>query len=144
MNKIETIKVTAPRPDLVPTRGSEHAAGYDLYADESGEIEPGKRLMVSTGICMQIPTGYYGKIECRSGLALKYGLITLGTIVDEDYRGVIRVILYNSGTEKYTFNMGDRIAQMIILKHHADTPLERVDKLDDTVRNFGGFGASGV
>lgn len=125
-----------------PTRGSESAAGYDLYSAECGIIPAGHRKMISTDVKMAIPEGYYGRIAPRSGLAVKKGIDMFGGVVDSDYRGVVRCILYNSSDEEFTYEIGDRIAQIIITPYSAPT-IEEVEVLETTTRGEGGFGSTG-
>lgn len=127
----------------VPTRGSSFSAGYDLVADESLKIPVNNRAMISTGIAIALPTKHFGRIAPRSGLALKNGIDVLAGVIDEDYRGEVKVILYNSGDEDFTINKGDRIAQLIIQSYLAPV-LEVTNTLDDTVRSEGGFGSTGI
>ena len=133
----------------MPTYGTDHAAGMDLYVDilgDTGEnsldLQPGQWHMFKTGIAMALPCGYYGRISPRSGLALKNGLDVLAGTIDADYRGKINVILINFGTEPYTFNHGDRVAQMIITTY-SYAELVEVDELDDTARGDGAYGSTG-
>lgn len=147
-----------------PTRGSEHAAGLDLYFDfgkqfetmsQPDDAEPyewdeettltlgaGERTVIHTGISMAIPEGYYGQIAPRSGLAVKHGLEILAGVIDADYRGEIMVAVLNSGTQPISFKHHDRVAQMLILPCAMDIP-ELVDELPDTNRGDGGFGSTG-
>lgn len=129
----------------IPTRGSLGAAGYDLYAclEQDISINAGHRVMISTGVSIEIPEGFYGKIEARSSLAFKYGVIVLAGVVDSDYRGEIKVILFNSGTEILDIKHGDRIAQIIFHKHEIPK-LVVVENLSSSVRNLAGFGSTGV
>jgi dUTP pyrophosphatase len=129
-----------------PKRGSEYAAGLDLCSVEQLFIWPGERKMISTGICLEIPPGYYGHIAPRSGIAVKYGIMTMAGVIDADYRGEIKVVLYNSNKDKdakFEVSLGDRIAQLILLAV-AGFPIEVVTELSDTVRSDGGFGSTGV
>ncbi|MGG5810986.1 dUTP diphosphatase [Falsiroseomonas sp. CW058] len=131
----------------IPSRGSAGAVGYDLCADlqEAGEvtIHPRGRAAIPTGIAVAIPEGLYGRIAPRSGLALKAGVDVFGGVIDPDYRGEIKVILHNSGSEPLTIGHGDRIAQ-IILERVAVMPVMEVDRLDATVRGSSGFGSTGM
>ena len=127
---------------ITPKRGSTGACAYDLYAASGGSIGAGKRGTIPTGVCVGLPSGYYAKIESRSGLASNYGLIALGTICDSDYRGEYKVMLFNSGDKDFEYHRGDRIAQLIILKHEVAN-FEVVDNLEETDRGIGGFGSSG-
>ncbi|CBQ73304.1 probable dUTP pyrophosphatase [Sporisorium reilianum SRZ2] len=126
----------------LPTRGSALAAGYDLYAAEKVVLPRGGRKVVQTGICLAIPTGHYGRVAPRSGLASKHGIDTGAGVIDEDYRGLLGVLLFNFGDADFTINEGDRIAQLIIEK--ISTPeVQEVDSLDETLRGAGGFGSTG-
>lgn len=128
---------------VVPVRSSEGAAGYDLAAVEGGHIEPMGRLLVRTGISIEIPPGLYARVAPRSGLATKYGIHVGAGVIDRDYRGEVRVLLFNFGNERFTFEPGDRIAQLILEKIH--TPIVLVkDSLTDTDRGSSGFGSTGL
>jgi dUTP pyrophosphatase len=129
-----------------PTRGSHCAAGLDLYAVEQLFIWPGERKVIATGICVEIPAGFYGHIAPRSGIAVKYGMMTMAGVIDADYRGEIKVVLYNSNKDenaKFEVALGDRIAQLILLAV-AGFPIEVVTELSDTARSEGGFGSTGI
>lgn len=125
----------------VPTKGTAQSAGYDLYAAESGTIFSKDRKMIDTGIIIEIPDGYYGKISPRSGLALKYGIDVFAGVIDSDYRNNIKCILYNSGEKDFEFKVGDRIAQIIFMKYY-NTEFEMVEYINETERK-GGFGSTG-
>ncbi|SAM82407.1 probable dUTP pyrophosphatase [Ustilago bromivora] len=126
----------------LPTRGSALAAGYDLYASERVVLPRGGRKVVQTGICLAIPTGHYGRVAPRSGLASKHGIDVGAGVIDEDYRGLLGVLLFNLGDADFTINEGDRIAQLIIEK--ISTPkVQQVESLDETLRGEGGFGSTG-
>jgi len=130
----------------LPAYATDGAAGCDLRAAvaESLTLLPGGRTLVPTGIAVAIPEGFEGQVRMRSGLAVKHGLALLnapGTI-DSDYRGEIRIILANLGSEPATISRGDRIAQLVIAPV-ARAKLERVDTLPDTRRGGGGFGSTG-
>jgi dUTP pyrophosphatase len=101
-------------PDaIVPTRASPGSVGYDLYSTETMSIGAHERGIVSTGIATTIPMGVYGRIAPRSGLAVKHGIQTGAGVIDPDYTGELKVILFNHGTEKFDIKQGDRIAQLI-------------------------------
>lgn len=134
-----------------PTYGTPEAAGADLYANvllnTNGQrdtlvIEPNHRKLFRTGVAVELPPGTYAKIEGRSGLAFKNGLIVLGGVIDSDYRGDVGVILYNSSHEPVTIKHGDRIAQLIIQSYIAGV-FEEAEKLEGTTRQAAGFGSSG-
>ncbi|MCI9617611.1 MAG: dUTP diphosphatase [Eubacterium sp.] len=131
---------------VIPTYGSEYAAGADLYAciDEAVTIEPGETAFIGTGIAMEIPMGYAGFIYARSGLSCKKGLAPANKVgvVDADYRGEITVALYNHASEKRVVEPQERIAQMVIAPF-LKVDFEEVNELSDTVRGIGGFGSTG-
>ena len=132
---------------IIPTYGSEYAAGADLYAciDEPVTIMPQETAFIGTGIAMEIPMGYAGLVYARSGLSCKQGLAPANKVgvVDADYRGEITVALYNHSNEEKTVESGDRIAQMVVTPFlHVD--FNEVKQLSDTVRGVGGFGSTGT
>ena len=130
----------------LPEKGSEFAAGFDLFAhvDEPVTIHPHETVMISTGLAMEIPEGYFGGIYARSGIASKKGLRPANCtgVVDADYRGEVFVSLHNDSDEYRTISSGDRIAQLIIHKFF-DMPMEVATELSETVRGSGGFGSTG-
>lgn len=131
----------------IPTRGSEYAAGYDLYAATEYDIEisPHSTIKVGTGIAMELPEGTFGAIFARSGLATKKGLRPANCVgvCDSDYRGEYIVPLHNDTDEMMSIAAGERIAQLIVMDFN---PVEfnEVDSLNDTDRGIGGFGSSGT
>lgn len=130
---------------MLPELGSSGSAGYDLRSNQDGYLGVGDRAVVPTGLAVQIPVGYAGFIQPRSGLAAKHGITVLNTpgLIDSDYRGELKVILYNASKyEYYEVKKGDKIAQLVIQK--VETPgIFEVDELDATVRGEGGFGSTG-
>lgn len=131
----------------LPTRGSEYAAGYDLYActdEDVIHIPPHSTKMIGTGIAAAIPAGYFGGVAARSGLACKQGLAPANKfgVLDSDYRGEIFVALHNDMGVERTINNGDRIAQLIVLPFLA-VEWNEVDELNGTERGSGGFGSTG-
>ncbi len=136
------VKLLTPSAKM-PTRGSAHAAGYDLYAASAIRIDPGGRGLVSTGISIAIPVDSYARIAPRSGLAVKNGIQTGAGVVDSDYRGEVKVLLFNQGDAEFKVNEGDRIAQLLLEKVY--TPeVEGVENLEESVRGAGGFGSTGA
>lgn len=131
---------------VVPSRGSEYAAGYDLYAclDCPVEIEPGTNKKIGTGLSIAVPEGYFGAVFARSGLATKEGLRPANCvgICDSDYRGEYIVPVYNDSSETRTVKNGDRIAQLVIMPF-LPADFSEVDELDDTGRGTAGFGSTG-
>lgn len=137
------LKVKLVHPEAqVPTRGSIHSAGVDLYAPEGHRLVPGQRKLIPTGIQIAVPHGFYGRVAPRSGLAFKHGIDVLAGVIDSDYRGDLGVILINTGTQNFIIQKGDRIAQLIV--EAILTPeVIQVKELDDTERGAGGFGSTG-
>ena len=126
----------------LPTRGSEHAAGLDLYAAHGETILGRRHRIIGTGISVAIPGGHVGLIWPRSGLAARYGLDVLAGVIDADYRGEIRVVLANHGQIDVDIEAGERIAQLLIQPITMLEPIEA--ELDDTDRGQSGFGSTGV
>jgi dUTP pyrophosphatase len=126
----------------LPTRGSAHAAGLDLYSIDNLTIEPGQRVLARTGLASAIPEGYYGRVAPRSGLATKNGLDVMAGVIDADYRGEIRCLLYNAGDEPISLPAQSKICQLIIEK--IITPVAVwADEISGTDRGSGGFGSTG-
>lgn len=132
---------------IIPTRGSEDAAGYDLYANNEQRllINSGDTVKVGTGIAMEIPEGYFGAIFARSGLATKQGLRPANCVgvVDSDYRGELIVALHNDSNEPREIMPNDRIAQLVIMPYLTVDFVES-DTLDDTDRGEGSFGSTDI
>jgi dUTP pyrophosphatase len=128
----------------VPSRATEHAAGLDVVAAEDVTLAPGERHAVATGFAIAIPHGYEVQVRPRSGLALKHGITCLNTpgTIDSDYRGEVRVILANLGSEPFEVRRGERIAQLVpapVLQANFAEAAE----LSETARGAGGFGSTG-
>lgn len=136
------VKRLAPSA-TIPTRGSALAAGFDLYASRPASVPPRGKAMVDTDISIALPSGTYGRVAPRSGLAAKHSIHTGAGVIDADYRGPLKVILFNLGDEEFKVNEGDRIAQLILEEVRMAPALE-VEDLDETVRGQGGFGSTGV
>jgi dUTP pyrophosphatase len=117
-------------------------AGFDLYATEEGSIAPNERMMVPVGICTSFSPEYYMRVAPRSGLAVKSGINVLAGVIDSSYRGEWKVILHNTSNIYFHFEIGDRIAQAIPEKISTEE-FTFVERLNDTERGAGGFGASG-
>jgi dUTP pyrophosphatase len=147
MNSVEVeIKCLHPN-SRTPAYETEHAAGMDLRAHLEQELSlyPGERVLVETGIAIALPQGYEAQVRPRSGLALKHGVSLLNSpgTIDADYRGEIKVVLINHGSEVFKVSNGDRIAQLVV------APVSRVEwkettELNRTVRADGGFGHTGI
>ena len=131
----------------LPSYESKAAAGMDLRAALSDpiSIKPGDRMLVPTGLKMAIPTGFEAQIRPRSGLAYRHGVTLLNTpgTIDADYRGEVKVLIINHGEHAFTISHGDRIAQMVIAPVSQAT-IKEADSLDETERNEGGFGSTGI
>jgi dUTP pyrophosphatase len=131
---------------IIPARGSQQAAGYDLYAcaDHDIIIAPHSTIKVGTGLSMAIPAGYFGAVYARSGLAAKEGLRPANCVgvVDSDYRGEIIVALHNDTDAERTIDKSERIAQIVVMPY-LSVEFRETDELDDTERGSGGFGSTG-
>lgn len=132
----------------IPIYGTSQSAGFDLPAylpEGSIVLEKGKRMLVPTGIFIELPCGYEAQVRARSGLAIKNGIGLVNGIgtVDADYRGELKIPMINWGDEDFTINDGDRIAQVVIAKHER-AEFELCEELGETERGSGGFGHTGV
>jgi len=127
----------------VPSRASNGAAGYDLYATEDTLLNSMERKLLNTGVKVSIPKGFYGRLAPRSGLALKNGLDVLAGVIDSDYTGEVGVLLINLSCDPITIKTGDRIAQIIFEKCF-DVDFTIVDELPKTDRGTDGFGSTGI
>ena len=132
---------------IIPTTGSEYAAGYDLYAATSTPIilSPSATVLIGTGWAMEVPLGFFGAIFARSGLATKEGLRPANCVgvIDSDYRGEVKVALHNDSTMDRTIEPGERIAQLIVLPYYKTDKFVETDELEETARGVGGFGSTG-
>jgi dUTP pyrophosphatase len=126
----------------IPSRANATDAGADLYSVEKVLIPSLSRALVKTGVSIEIPENYYGRIAPRSGLAFKNGIDVLAGVIDSSYRGELGVILFNTDNKEYVVNIGDKIAQLIIEAHY-NFEFELSDKLQETNRGSGGFGSTG-
>lgn len=131
---------------IIPSKGSEHAAGYDLYAllEKQVVIYPHETVKIGTGLSIQPPIGYFGAIFPRSGLATKQGLRPANCVgvCDEDYTGEYIVALHNDTETAWTVNSGDRIAQLVFMPY-LSVEFKEVNALDKTNRGDSGFGSTG-
>lgn len=127
---------------IKPSRGSDEAAGYDLYVYESGLLMPNETRLFDTGISIRVPEGTYGRIAPRSSVSKRSILVNAG-VIDRDYTGPVKVMLHNLSNDNFVIEKGNRIAQLILEK--ISTPeVELVEELDDTERGDGGFGSTGI
>ena len=125
----------------LPSRGSVGSVGLDLRSVDKVTVNPGERKLVDTGLAFVLPAGTYGRLAPRSSLSCK-GIDVKAGVIDPDYRGEVKVLLYNFGTEPFTFDEGTRIAQLILEKV-TFANVEEILELDDTARGDGGFGSTG-
>jgi len=142
-----TLRFSRLSPDAVPPeRAHSDDAGYDLRAAEACTLGPGERASVGTGLAVAVPDGCAGLVLPRSGLALRHGiaLVNAPGLIDSGYRGEVRVLLLNTDrSEPFQVSVGDRIAQLVVVRHEAGE-LQEVESLDETVRGSAGFGSTGV
>ena len=147
MNKYDVRIKKLNENAVIPTYGSEFAAGADLYAclSEPLTIEPDETAFVHTGLSVELPLGFAGLVYARSGLACKRDLAPANKVgvIDCDYRGEIMVALHNHGKTAQTIENGERLCQMVVARHET-VDWEAVDTLDSTQRGAGGFGHTGT
>lgn len=145
------IKIKLTHPDCMPKIGSAYAAGMDLRAffgtnpaADLRAIAPGKSLMIDTGVAVEIPRGWFGLVVPRSSLGKRHLMIanTAG-VIDSDYRGTIKMNLFNYGSEIQTLENFERLCQLVVVPHYSTHNFEIVDELGETDRGEGGFGSSG-
>jgi dUTP pyrophosphatase len=144
MIDIEVKRLTNGEGLPLPAYASDGAAGLDVVAAEDLILEPGTRQAVATGFAIAIPHGFEVQVRPRSGLALKHGITCLNTpgTIDSDYRGEVKVILANLGSQPFEVRRGERIAQLVpapVLR----AAFREVGELDSTERGAGGFGSTG-
>lgn len=135
------VKKLSERAQL-PTRGSTFAAGYDLYAARETVVPARGKILVDTDISIAVPAGTYGRIAPRSGLAAKNFIDTGAGVIDADYRGPLKVLLFNHADVDYDIKQGDRIAQLV-LERIVNPDVFEVPELEQSVRGAGGFGSTG-
>ncbi|KAL6886635.1 dUTP diphosphatase [Trichoderma longibrachiatum] len=135
------VKKLSPQARL-PTRGSAFAAGYDLYAAKDTVVPARGKVLVDTDISIAVPAGTYGRIAPRSGLASKHFIDTGAGVIDADYRGPVKVLLFNHADADYEIKEGDRIAQLV-LERIVTPDVVEVGELEESVRGAGGFGSTG-
>ena len=134
-------------PDLpLPARQTEGSAGYDVCSAEPDlELFPGERRAISTGLRMELPSDVECQVRPRSGLALRHGLTipNAPATIDPDYRGELKVILWNAGSEKMAISRGMRIAQLVFARFESPR-IEEAEEIGETARGTGGFGSTGA
>lgn len=140
------VKIVNKSQNEIPAYSTKHSAGMDLRADlpEPVIIHPQERILIPTGLFIQLPEGYEAQVRPRSGLAINRGITVLNSpgTIDADYRGEIKVILINLSQEDFIINNGERVAQMII-SAYKQIEWDEVGQLDDSERGKGGFGHTG-
>jgi len=141
------VKIINHSSHPLPSYQTDHAAGMDLHAQLEADIslKPLERVLVPTGLYMELPVGYEAQIRPRSGMAYKHGITVLNSpgTIDADYRGEVKVLLVNLSNDTFTIQHGDRIAQMIVAAH-AQVSWEETDLLGETKRGAGGYGSTGI
>jgi len=141
------VNIVNQSPFTLPEYATEHSAGMDLRANttEPIELKPLQRMLIPTGLFIELPEGYEAQIRPRSGLAAKYGISIVNTpgTIDPDYRGEIKIILVNLSDTPFVLNPGERIAQMIIARFE-HIRWNQVSELNTTQRGEGGFGHTGT
>ena len=141
------VKIVKKNPFKLPEYETKGSAGVDLQAFIENPIilKPMERSLVPTGLFIELPEGYEAQVRARSGLAIKNGISLVNGIgtIDSDYREEIKVILINLGDKDFIINNGDRIAQMVFIKHE-QVKFELTEELEDTKRGAGGFGHTGI
>lgn len=140
--QVFAVQKTDPRA-IIPKKATNNSAGFDLYNIENVTLKSGERKAINIGLRMGIPEGYYGRIAPRSGLALKHGIDVMGGVIDNDYRGEVKVILINHGSEDFEIKPKYRIAQIILEKYYTETFIGVTKSLVKTERGEGGFGSTG-
>jgi dUTP pyrophosphatase len=149
---VPTLSSTSQPPLLIkklsgdattPTRGSAFAAGYDLYAAKPITIPARGKALVSTDLSIATPEGTYGRVAPRSGLAAKNFIDTGAGVIDADYRGEVKVLLFNHAESDFEVKKGDRVAQLVLERIYTPEIVE-VENLEESVRGAGGFGSTGV
>jgi dUTP pyrophosphatase len=147
MIRVRVRRLPAARDLPLPAAASAGSSGFDLRAALAGEVvlRPGERLLVPTGLALEIPPGWEGQVRPRSGLALRHGIgmVNAPGTIDSDYRGEVGVLLINLGAEPFTLRRGDRIAQLVIARVES-VEWEEAEALDGSDRGEGGFGSTGV
>lgn len=143
-----TLKFKKINPNaIIPTRGSDEAAGVDLYAciDTPTTIYPGETYTIGSGVAFEPPKGYFGAVVPRSSVGIKRNLTLPNNVgvIDNDYRGEIMLAFHNIGNQPEIVNPGERVAQLVLLPY-ITCPIEEIEDLTETVRGEGGIGSTGV
>ena len=136
------MKIKLDEGAIMPTRAHDQDAGLDLFSREETIILSGESAVFDTGVHVELPSGTFGKLESKSGLNVKYGVVSHGGVIDSGFVGSISVKLYNHGDKPYMIRKGDKIIQMIV-QPCLYPDLELADMLSDTERGEGKFGSTG-
>jgi dUTP pyrophosphatase len=136
------MKIVLDKGAYMPVRGHAEDAGMDLRTPTEVTIPAGGSALIDTGVHMQIPVGYFGKLESKSGLNVKHSIVSHGGVIDSGYTGPIIAKLYNHSDKDFMFSPGDKVVQ-IIIQPCALPEIEVVDNLEETERGTGGFGSTG-
>ncbi|MDA8001470.1 MAG: dUTP diphosphatase [Alphaproteobacteria bacterium] len=143
--RIQVSRLAGSEDLPLPSYATSGAAGMDLRASEDVVLGAGERLAVPTGLVVALPEGYEGQVRCRSGLALRHGLSLVNGVgtIDSDYRGEVKVLMVNLGSEEVVLKRGERVAQMVVVAVER-VELEESENLSETSRGTGGFGSTGT
>lgn len=136
------MKIKLDEGAYMPVREYDADAGLDLRTPKRVVVYPNDSVTINTGVHVEVPFGYFGKLESKSGLNVNHGIVSHGGVIDSGYTGPIVVKLYNHGKQKYVFEEGDKIVQLIVQPCLLPM-LELVDDLEDTYRGDNGFGSTG-
>lgn len=136
------MKIVLDKGAYMPKKAHEADAGYDLRTPKRVVLRRGESVCIDTGVHMEIPKGWYGKLESKSGLNVRHGIVSLGGVIDSGYTGTIVAKLYNFGDEDHVFEAGDKIVQIVFMQC-GNFSLTQFDKLEETDRGDNGFGSSG-
>ena len=142
---MESLKIVRLTPNAyLPLKGTPYAAGYDLFSIVDTVVQPGRRTVVSTGIQIELPPNVYGRIAPRSGLSVKHGIQIGAGVIDPDYRGEIKVVLFNHDDKPFYIKPGYRIAQLVLERFESPSVIDVTGTiLSDTKRHEDGFGSTG-
>ena len=141
MNSLKVKRLSSDA--ILPHRGSEGAVGYDIHCVCDFALDGLHHICVPTGISVQLPTGVYGRVAPRSGLAVKHGVHILAGVIDPDYTGEIKVIMCSLNGSTMEFKKGDRIAQLVLERCEVP-PVVEIDCMEETLRGGRGFGSTGL
>ena len=138
-----TLKVMLDEGAIMPTVAHEGDAGYDVYSREEKFVPAGGSAVFDLGVHLALPNGYYARVSPRSGLNMTYSVTTFGCVIDNGFRGSIKIKLYCFGDQGHWVHVGDRIAQLVVMPY-ITPPLKDVAELDETARGWAGFGSTGA